>query len=73
MSITTMIVAIVAIVAGLIYSGIKANLKSKNERTNQDDFDLLQQEMAQMKERLETLEKIVTDEKYDLKKEINSL
>lgn len=38
-----------------------------------EDLEALHQELARMRDRVETLEKIVTDEKYALSRELESL
>ncbi|WP_166425032.1 hypothetical protein [Paraglaciecola sp. 20A4] len=66
-------VAIVAIVCWAIVeltNGSKT--KKKNKVTLQQDAELAQQ-VADLKERIETLEKIVTDEKYDLHRQFDDL
>ena len=73
------IVAIVAIVLSAAYAIVhlvmrnKAQAKEKTHNEIDEVRDELRQELKEVKERLAVLEKIVTDEKYDLKKEINSL
>jgi len=54
---------------GLQHQQKKLNLK---ETTTAHDSQL-KQEVLKLKQRVETLEKIVTDNKYDLKKEIDKL
>ena len=66
-------VAIVGIVCWAIVeltNGSKA--KKKNKVTLQQDAELAQQ-VADLKARIETLEKIVTDEKYDLHRQFDDL
>ncbi|WP_158770807.1 hypothetical protein [Paraglaciecola sp. L1A13] len=66
-------VAIVAIICWAIVeltNGSKA--KKKNKVTLQQDAELAQQ-VADLKARIETLEKIVTDEKYDLHRQFDDL
>lgn len=71
---TTMVVAIVAIVGGIIYAIVEASLKAKTKIAASNNInDELKQEIVQLKERMAVLEKIVTDEKYDLKKEFEKL
>lgn len=68
------IIAIVAIVGGLSYAAYELHVKSqlKSKRSSKGDEEL-KNEIAQLKERVAVLEKIVTDEKYNLRKEIDSL
>ncbi|GAC33582.1 hypothetical protein [Paraglaciecola polaris] len=66
-------VAIVAIICWAIVeltNGTKT--KKKNKAAEQQDVQLAQQ-IADLKERIETLEKIVTDEKYDLHRQFDDL
>ena len=74
------IVAVVAIVFGTLYAmydlkvSNKAKSKSKSEMDElKKEIDELKKEVSSQKERLVVLEKIVTDQKFDLKNEINSL
>ena len=64
-----MVVAIVAIVAEMI----KSLAKSKKHAINPQENKQVEQELAQLKERVSTLEAIVTDKNYDLGKEIDRL
>ena len=63
------VVAIVAIVAEMI----KSLAKSKRPVANHQQNRQLEQELAQLKERVSTLEAIVTDKNYDLGREIDKL
>lgn len=69
------VVAIVAIVFGSIYAmyDLYIKAKMKKERSSSVNEKELQKEIAELRSRLEVLEKIVTDEGYQLKKEINAL
>ena len=64
----------VAIVA-VSFWGICEIIKQIKMKTKQDDSVTkeLQEKVTQLQDRVATLEKIVTDEKYDLKREIDSL
>ncbi|AWB68344.1 hypothetical protein C2869_18870 [Saccharobesus litoralis] len=59
------VVSVVAIVSGAYMS----YLQSKKADVDND----LKSEIEDMKQRISTLESIVTDKKYDLKREIDSL
>lgn len=80
MSGTVMVVAIVFISVGfgVMYDMYKKHLEFK-ERTmkhnSQSDEHslLLKKQIEQLEERVQTLEKIVTDEGYAIQKEINQL
>jgi len=71
------IVAIVAIVFGTLYAIFDLHSKHKAKAKSSSEIDELKSELnselKEVKERLAVLEKIVTDGKYDLKNEINSL
>jgi phage shock protein B len=66
-------IAIVAIVCWAIVELVNGprgkKLNKKDEQKNTD----LQQQIVTLKERIETLERIVTDEKYDLNRQFNDL
>lgn len=70
------IVAIVAIIGGLFYSAYEKHVELKLEeaksRKSEGD-EATKQELLKLKERVAVLEKIVTDKKYSLKDEIDSL
>ncbi|MDN4503167.1 hypothetical protein QX776_12195 [Alteromonadaceae bacterium BrNp21-10] len=64
----------IAIVAIAVFgtAEIIKQLKKKTIHDTPVNNDL-EQKVVQLQERVATLEKIVTDQKYDLKQEINSL
>ena len=76
---TSDIVIILAIIGSLTYSeyirlqlkkeNVKLRLKQKTSKTDEDTQAIINE----LKQRIEVLEKIVTDEKYSLKDEINKL
>ncbi|MCH2057444.1 MAG: hypothetical protein MK214_12720 [Thalassotalea sp.] len=80
MSGTTMVVLIVFISVGfgVMYDMYQKYLKFK-ERTlhlnqkNNDENAALQAQVKELTERVQVLEKIVTDEGYNVQKEINNL
>lgn len=80
MSGTTMVVLIVFISVGfgVMYDMYQKHLKFKektmrfNEK-NSDESQQLKNHVAKLEERIQVLEKIVTDEGYSVKKEINNL
>ncbi|GGF51937.1 hypothetical protein [Alteromonas lipolytica] len=72
MSFWTAIVVIVAISA--LASMITSISKHKSKHAGaSDNTEALEKEIAQLKERIATLEKIVTDPGYDLKKQFKDL
>jgi hypothetical protein len=70
-------IAIVAIVCWAIVSLTNGRPPSKKQKTANSEleskYEQMQKDLNQMAERLAVLEKIVTDEKYQLNKEFNSL
>lgn len=67
-------IAIVGIVFGCITAITKSVLKHRSEsKMVSSDSHALKSEITQLKERVATLEKIVTDEKYSLKREFDNL
>ena len=71
MDVFTMVVIIVAVSCG---AGVLNNyIKSKNEESSIEDQDHLLAELDELRQRVETLEKIVTDEKYQLRRELDNL
>jgi len=66
---TMVAVIVVAAIAGEMY---KAHKKSKNEGY-QPEVDRLEKEVTALKERVKTLETIVTDNSYQLRSEIDGL
>jgi len=77
---TTMVVLIVLISVGfgVLYDMYKKHLEFKertlnhNTKTSEQNIELKQQ-VATLEERIQVLEKIVTDEGYQVKQEINKL
>lgn len=68
-----MVVIIVSIVGGLLYSAYEQHVKLQLKKQNNKVDEQLLAELNELKERVAVLEKIVTDEKYDLRNEINNL
>lgn len=66
-------VAVVAIVCGIIYKIANTYLEHKGAIVAEQELSKMRQEMDEMKQRLVTLEQIVTDESYQLKSKIDSL
>ena len=66
-------IAIVAIVCWAIVELVNGpRLKKKDKQDNQTSNRALE-EISALKDRIETLEKIVTDEKYDLNRQFDDL
>jgi phage shock protein B len=69
-------IAIVALVCWAIVelvNGPKSKKKDKNETFQVNQTQNLERKVEAMRERIETLEKIVTDEKYDLNRQFDDL
>ena len=66
-------IAIVALVCWAIVELVNGPRSKKKDKTATKVSDQSMQEIAALKERIETLEKIVTDEKYDLKRQFADL
>jgi len=78
MSGTTMVVVIVCVVFGIIYEMYKKHLEFKTKtlnhnQTSDEQSELLKQQVEKLVERVQVLEKIVTDEGYQVQKDINNL
>ena len=67
------IIVIVSVVGGLVYAAYEQHVKLQLRTKKSQPDDETQATINELKERIQVLEKIVTDEKYSLKKEINSL
>jgi hypothetical protein len=66
------VIAIVAIV--FIYKLVSARMQHRNaQRTPDADQIAWQQRLDELEERVKVLERIVTDDKYDLKRQIEAL
>ncbi|MFT4789298.1 MAG: phage shock protein B [Paraglaciecola sp.] len=68
-----LIVAIVCWAIVKLVNGPKGKKKDKKEADQINLANSLERDMAVMRERIETLEKIVTDEKYDLNRQFDDL
>ena len=69
-------IAIVALVCWAIVELVNGPRGKKKDKKNADQINLtndLEREVSIMRERIETLEKIVTDEKYDLNRQFDDL
>ena len=78
MSGTTMVVVIVCVVFGIIYKMYNKHLEFKAKTiTHNDNTDgkneELQKQIQALNERVQVLETIVTDEGYQVQKDINKL
>jgi len=66
------VIAITAIVGYLAYSAYEVHMKTKT-KAGKADIEALQAEITRLKDRVGTLESIVTDKSYQLKEQINKL
>jgi cell division protein FtsL len=78
MSGTTMVVVIVCVVFGIIFKMYKMHLEFKaktldHNKSSDEQNVQLQQQVEKLTERVQVLEKIVTDEGYQVQKDINNL
>lgn len=78
MSGTTMVVVIVCVVFGILYEMYKKHLEFKAKTLNHNKVsdkqsEQLQQQVNKLTERVQVLEKIVTDEGYQVQKDIYNL
>lgn len=65
-------IAIVAIIGWVIVEITNTGRKKRSEMSDKEKEEM-QKEISNLKSRIEVLEKIVTDEKYDLKKQFKDL
>lgn len=65
-------IAAIAIIGGLAYSAYEVHMKTKT-KAGKADIEALQAEITRLKDRVGTLESIVTDKSYQLKEQINKL
>ena len=65
------IVVIIACGSGVVNNYMK-NQRERNLMSGEED-EVVYQELAVLRERIEVLEKIVTDEKYQLERDLNRL
>ena len=73
-----MVVVIVCVVFGIMYEMYKKHLEFKaktlnHNQTSDEQSEQLNQQVKKLTERVQVLEKIVTDEGYQVQKDINSL
>ncbi|MFQ3191770.1 MAG: phage shock protein B [Paraglaciecola sp.] len=67
------IVAVICWAIVELVNGPKGKKKDKKEANQVNFANNLERDMTVMRERIETLEKIVTDEKYDLNRQFDDL
>jgi hypothetical protein len=64
---------IIVVIVGCGSGVLMEYLKNKREASTGEVDEGVQQDLASLRERIEVLERIVTDEKYHLKKELDQL
>ena len=67
------LVAIVAIICWAVVEVVNGKKKKRKDGDLEQQVATMSQQMSKMQERIEVLEKIVTDEQYDLKKQFRDL
>ena len=75
---TTMVVVIVCVVFGVMYEMYKKHIEFKTKtlhhsKNSDKQNDQLKQQVEKLTERVQVLERIVTDEGYQVQKDINNL
>ena len=78
MSGTTMVVVIVCVVFGIIFKMYKMHLEFKaktlnHNKSSDEQSNQLHLQVEKLTERVQVLERIVTDEGYQVQKDINNL
>ncbi|QSX34248.1 hypothetical protein JYB87_03075 [Shewanella avicenniae] len=66
-------VAVVAIVCGIVYKIANTYLEHKGAIAAEAEIKQLREELGELKQRLVTVERIVTDDSYDLKSKFDNL
>ena len=66
-------IAIVSVICWAIVELINGPRGKKSTKKDEQRNTELEQQVLKLKDRIETLEKIVTDEKYDLNRQFNDL
>ncbi len=78
MSTSVMVIVIVSVVFGILYEMYKKHLEFKaktldHNKVSDEENNELKQQVQKLTERVQVLEKIVTDEGYQIQKDINNL
>ena len=78
MSNSVMVIVIVSVVFGILYEMYKKHLEFKSKtldhnKVNDEQNEALKLQVQALTERVQVLEKIVTDEGYQVQKDINNL
>ena len=72
MDMGVVIIVVVAIIGGVAYDAMKMRYKYKQLASGKG-VDTLEKEVSELKQRVATLESIVTDKSYQLKQQISQL
>jgi phage shock protein C len=72
MDMGVVIIVVVAILGGLVYDALKMRYKYQQLASGKG-VDKLEQDITALKQRVATLESIVTDKSYELKQQISQL
>jgi phage shock protein C len=72
MDIGVVLIAVVAIIGGVIYDALKMRYKYQQLASGKG-VEKLEQDINMLKQRVATLESIVTDKSYELKQQISQL
>jgi hypothetical protein len=70
---SVLLIVIVSVVGGLLYAAYEQHVKMKLKMSKMQADQGLKDDIKELKERVAVLEKIVTDSKYNLRNEIDSL
>jgi hypothetical protein len=65
--------AIVVVIAGLAYKAWDTHVKQKHAARGQRVDDGVEAKLARLEERIQVLERIVTDSQFDLRRQLNDL
>ena len=69
-----LMIVIVSVVGGLLYSAYEKYMDYKTKLLkSKNNSNVSQEQIDELRERVAVLEKIVTDEKYNLRSEIDAL
>jgi hypothetical protein len=63
----------VSVIGGLAYAAYEQYVKLQIKRQNSKPDENMMKQIAELQQRVQVLEKIVTDQAYDLKSQINAL
>ncbi len=71
------VIVVVAIISDMVVKIVKANKSGSKHQSRIDDLEEhvqdVEADLQDARNRIEVLEKIVTDQQYDLKRELNDL